>query len=283
MLPRLGEEQPMNAEGRPKDRMTVVVGIPTLNGPKRLDRCLCSVLAHSPGARVIVCDDGSFPDELEANKAVVAAHGVPMLMNQARLGVAESWNRLTRHAAAHFGAEVMALVNDDVEVVADWLDALLFSVSENPHAGMVGLSSWVGARSDIFSPPRTPDYYEATMRHGDGMLSSCGYCFAFSVEKFEKVGGFDSGYFCFYEEIDLGVSFLAHGWPSYMLDRPLVLHQGGATTSDQRNLDAPARLAQSRARFRSKWTSIAHQRELYSGRQWSPARSWNTMLRNWVD
>lgn len=260
-----------------------VVGIPTLNGPRRLDMCLRAVMAHTPlremRAGVLVCDDGSRDDLLEENKAVVAPHGVPMLMNQARLGVAESWNRLTRHSAINWGARWMALINDDVEVVDDWLEALVFSVRENAHAGMVGLNSWQGINSGNFTPPRPLDYNEATMTRGHGMLSSCGYCFAFSVEKFDAVGGFDPRYFCFYEEIDFSVSLLKRGWPSYMLSYPTVIHQGGATTSERGNIDAHARLLESRQKFQDKWGSVEKLRESIAGREWPECVSWNTTLK----
>lgn len=260
-----------------------LVGIPTLNGPGRLDMCLRAVMANTPLAQmraaVLVCDDGSRPDLLEGNKAVAASHGVPMLMNQQRLGVAESWNRLTRHGAVNWGAKWAALINDDVEVQEDWLEALVFSVRENSHAGMVGLNSWQGVNSGNFRPPRRLDYNEATMCRGHGMLSSCGYCFAFSVEKFNVVGGFDPRYFCFYEELDFSVALLKKGWPSYMLAYPAVIHQGGATTSEPANLDAQARLPESRAKFQAKWGSVEDLRGSIAGRKWPECVSWNTTLK----
>lgn len=268
-----------------EERHDVTIGIPTLNDPRRLDRCLKSIMAHTQksAAAVLVCDDGSKEEALEGNKDVTSTYRVPMLMNQARLGVAESWNRLTRHAAAHFGSRVMVLVNDDVEVVADWLDALVFSVLENPHAGMVGLPSWPGVTSETFKPPLAPNYYEATMRHGHGLLASCGYCFAFSVEKFEAVGGFDSEYFCFYEDVSYGLALLHKGWPSYMLDRPIVLHQVGATTRNLGNIDAKAQIEESRAKFKAKWQSVAHQREIFKDKRWPECVSWNSGLKALVD
>lgn len=267
----------------PSSSHDVVIGIPTLNGPERLDRCLRAVKAQTPierlRAAILVCDDGSREKELEANKTVTAKHGVPLLMNGARLGVAESWNRIVRHAIDTWGVSVIALINDDVEVTQDWLDALVFSVKENPHAGMVGLNAWQGVLSEKFSQPHALAYREATMRHGYGMLASCGFAFAISVEKYLKVGGFDCGYFCFYDELDLGVAFLQREWPSYMLDYPVVLHQGGATTSDPANVDAQKRLQESRARFISKWGRVSFIRSVFRNRKWPECVSWNTGLR----
>jgi GT2 family glycosyltransferase len=260
----------------------VVVGVPTLNGPERLERCLKSVAKYTPlddlQAAVIVCDDGSSPENLERNRKISSDHGALFLPNEKRLGVPFSWNRLSRHGIHELGAKRIVLINDDVEVVPDWLEALVFSVRENPHAGMVGLNAWQGVNSENFAPPHAVDYNEATMLHGYGMLSSCGYCFAFSAEKYLAVGGFDIRYFCFYEEVSFGLTLLGMGWPSYMLAYPTVIHQGGATTSVADNVDANQRLLESRAIFREKWGSVEAQRALISKKRWPECVSWNTHL-----
>ena len=266
-------------------RPEICVGIPTLNGPDRLARCLESVIKKTDlvalGARVFVSDDFSRPECLEANKAVCAARGIEMLMAPSRLGVAAQWNRLTRHT----DAPVMVLMNDDVEVVPDWLDALAFTVRNNPHAGMVGLKAYQGINSGNFEPPRPASYNEAVMERGHQMIAAQGFLFAFSRGKFDAVGGFDEGFFCFYEECDLGARFLAKGWPSYMLSYPVVIHQGGATTSERGNVDAGAELVKSRERFRVKHGGIQALRAAMRDPQlgWPKPVQWNTMLSTWVD
>lgn len=260
----------------------IAVGIPTLNGPERLERCLKSVAKHMPSpslsVAVLVCDDGSRPECLRKNKAIAAAYGAVFIPHEDRRGVPSAWNTLSQHGIQSMGVKAVALINDDVEVVPDWLDVLAFSVLENPHVGMVGLNAWPGVTSDIFTP-RVPDYNEAVLSHGRGLLSSCGYCFAFSSEKYLAVGGFDTRYFCFYEEVDLGTAFSNRGWPSYMASYPIVLHQGGATTSVLSNVDAVARLAESRVKFQEKWGSVEAQRRLILGVKWPDCVYWNTGLK----
>jgi GT2 family glycosyltransferase len=271
----------------PSERCKVVIGIPTLNGPERLERSLKALVKGTPfdklAAKAVICDDGSRPELLKRNIEIAAQYEMEILSNDARLGVSESWNRMARHGVRSWGADCVVLLNDDVEVVPDWLEALVFSVRMNEHAGMVGLNAWQGVNTDCFVQPPTLTYNEAIMLHGYGMLASCGYCFAFSAEKFEAVGGFDPRYFCFYEEVDFGVAFLHGGWPSYMLSYPFVIHQGGATTSDPTNINAAERLAESRNKFNEKWTGIASQRELFREKKWPSCVNWNTALRNLED
>ena len=275
----------------------VTVGIPTLNGPVLLQRCLWSIseCTNLDGVRVLVCDDGSRPEELQETRNVVESFrgkipSLEILENGQRRGIAKSWNRLARH---YPDAEVIALLNNDIEVVPDWLDVLVFSVMENPKAGMVGLNSYCsltkGQHAMLFPPAtlehvRIPriDYREAHLMSGSGkLLSSQGPIFALRRSAFDTVGGFDERYVCFFEEVDLGVALRKAGFYHYMSDYPLVYHMGGATTSDKRNMDASSDLANSRAKFLEKWgQSMSEIR-----RDWGPAPvavEWNSQVKNWT-
>lgn len=234
----------------------VMIGIPTLNGSERLERCLRSIFKYSNldlyKAEVVVSDDFSNNREFNLNKAVVNAFRVPMLVTDQRLGVAEQWNRLVRHTPA----PIQIIMNDDVEVVKDWLDALVYTVKNNPLAGMIGLKAYQGVTTQNFTPPPALSYEESRMERGRGLISSCGYLFGFLKEKWESVGGFDTRYYAFYEELTFGYECYKRGWPSYMLSYPIILHQGGATTSDPANINAHRVLLESRRTFQEKYGSI---------------------------
>lgn len=262
----------------------VLIGIPALNGPVRLQRCLESILRNTPKAapfKTLVVDDCSTPKNLELNKHVVHDFGVEMITHQERFGVARGWNDLTRHTQAPW----VILMNDDVEVVPDWYEALVFSLKNNPHAGMIGLSAYQGVNSSNFTPPAAKSYNEARMRRGHKMFSATGFLFGFEKKKFDHIGGFDDGYFLFYEELDFGVRLQMEGWLSYMLSYPVVIHQGGASTSDVQNVeDTQKIMAESRARFKEKYGSIETVREKMVLSVSNPILiEWNTMLKTWVD
>jgi N-acetylglucosaminyl-diphospho-decaprenol L-rhamnosyltransferase len=265
----------------------VLIGIPTLNGSDRLRRCLRSIKVNTPPAqpfKVLVVDDCSTPENLQRNKNVVHEFGIEMITHQERYGVARGWNDLTRHTKAPY----IILMNDDVEVVPDWYDALVFSLKNNPGAGMIGLTAYQGVNSSNFSPPPVKSYNEAVMQRGDGMFSATGFLFGFRHEQFDMISGFDDGYFLFYEEVDFGIRLLQAGWPSYMLSYPVVIHQGGATTSDTRNVQDPQGvMAASRDRFMSKFGGMRAIRDaidkIWKHRGPSRLVQWNTMLKTWVD
>lgn len=264
----------------------VLIGIPTLNGPERLARCLESIRRHTPleayRAKVLVGDDFSYRDNLEENRKICRNFGVELACPaQARIGVAQQWNCLTRHTEA----PIVILANDDVEVVPDWLEALVFSIKNNPGAGMIGLKAYQGVTTRNFTPPPVQSYNEAVMERGFGMISATGFLFGFERHKWEAIGGFDPEFFAFYEELDFSTRLLKEGgWFPYMLSYPIVIHQGGATTSDIKNLDAAKVFAESRARFNVKHGSLEQVRSLLRCLD-VPSRAiqWNTMLKTWKD
>lgn len=263
--------------------MEVCIGIPTLNGPDRLHRCLKSIKNNTPlegyKAEVLVSDDGSTPENLSLIKSICHEFNTPLLMTDVRLGVAKQWNRLTLHTQA----PVMILMNDDIEVVPDWLEALVFSIRNNQHAGMISLKAYQGVNSTHFALPPVPSYNEAIMEHGHGLLSSHGFLFGFERSKFDEVGGFDPQFLAFYEELDFGVRLLLKNWPSYILSHPIVLHQGGATTTDPINLDAQKTLSESREKFKAKHVSVQNVRDRTLGQTYPKCLHWNTGLKTLTD
>jgi GT2 family glycosyltransferase len=260
----------------------ISIGIPTLNGPARLERCLRSIKQHTPllkyDAEVLVSDDYSYDKNFKENKTICHTYRVPMLTTEDRLGVSQQWNRLVRHT----DAPIQILLNDDVEVVPHWLEALVYSLEQNPHAGVVGLKAYQGVTTINFTPPIVPSYMEAVMERGSGLLAAQGFCFGFLKSKWTELEGFDPQFFAFYEEIDFGIRLFEKNWPSYMLSYPIILHQGGATTSDSGNIDASAVLLESREKFKRKHPAIseirAHMDAVVANHIWPPVKQWNTGL-----
>lgn len=285
-------------------RPRCLIGIPTLNGPDRLQRLLHSIAQCTDfsrfDARVVVADDGSSPQCVAGNVSVVnefsrGGVSIDLLPAPGRTGIAATWNRIVRHdASKHF--DVVVLVNDDIEVVDDWLDVLAFSVLNNPRAGMIGLNTYCGTTKAQYLEKHAParvDYAEARLMDGGGsLIASHGPIFAFHRSTYETVGGFDERYFVFYEEVDFGVTLRKRGFQHYMASYPIVYHMGGATNSDPRNLDAQKHIAESRRKFQDKWGStldrlregfVKNADALRMAGISVPVVEWNTQLKVWRD
>lgn len=291
--------------------MKTLIGIPTLNNPERLRRCLSSIqrCTDLTDTVVLVSDDFSKPVNTELNKRVCGEFGVDMLTAPQRYGIATQWNRLARHVP---DADVIVLVNDDIVVNTDWLNVLRYSVTENEHAGMVSLRSvqipYAANETTVYEMlPRSTDYEEATLMHGNrSLVSSSGACFAIRRDLFNALDGFDERYLCYYEEVDFGVRSALQGYFHYMASHPIVGHEIGITIS--REYDSVALLAESLQKFTDKWIeewdwvtaekptwltsipdlhlvnkfpSLDALREQLRAREMPETKHWNSQWQNW--
>jgi GT2 family glycosyltransferase len=275
----------------------ITIGIPTLNGPDRLERCLDSIArSTSMEARFLVCDDGSTEENLKLNKDAIHRYsvrlsGLEMIAHNARLGIARSWNHLVRH----YDSDILVIVSDDIEVVPHWLDVLVYSLNANLSLGMVGLNTYTGVtkgqRTGAFGTtpehvwnPRL-DYNEAELRSCDGsLLAIPGTVFAFRRSAFEKAGGFDERFFVFFEDLDFGIRLKEQGLVHAIASYPIVYHMGGATTTDPNNMNAREEFLRSKKKFEEKWREPLHSMR----RRLTPAepphfKVWNTQLAVWQD
>jgi GT2 family glycosyltransferase len=234
----------------------VVVGIPTLNNPSMLDSCLKSIYAthdmyKNIDIKVLVLDDGSTKENLELNKEISAKYGINLLMHRKNYGVAISWNNLTRH----FNSEIVILLNDDVEVSHNWIDVIIYTLENNKSIGVVGLNAYEGDNSNA-SPNNVPTYIESKILLGGNLhpiLSSRGFAFGFRRSDFDAVGGFNSSYFCFFEEIDFNLSIMSIlNKRNCILSYPIIKHRHGVTTFKELN-DHEEIFNKSKTIFENKW------------------------------
>lgn len=101
---------------------------------------------------------------------------------------------------------------------------------------------------------------EAVRERTAGWLS--GSCMLLRRDAFDAVGGFDPGYFMYFEDLDLGDRFGQAGWQNIYVPSAVVCHTGGHATS--RNA---ARMAAEH--HRSAWRYLSRR---YSGWRWLPVR-----------
>ena len=72
---------------------------------------------------------------------------------------------------------------------------------------------------------------EAPRERAAGWLS--GSCLLVDLEAFSSVGGFDPGYFMYFEDVDLGERLAERGWLHVYAPSAVVVHQGGHATRRQ--------------------------------------------------
>jgi N-acetylglucosaminyl-diphospho-decaprenol L-rhamnosyltransferase len=94
-----------------------------------------------------------------------------------------------------------------------------------------------------------------------GWLS--GACFLVDLEAFWSVGGFDPGYFMYFEDVDLAERLGRRGWLHVYAPSALVVHEGGHATRRQ-----PHRMARVHHTSAMRYLS-----RLYPGRWYAPLRA----------
>jgi len=217
-------------------------------GPE-LDEFATSLAAatSAPGSvDLVLVDNGT--DHVRS-RAVAQAHGARLLVPGTNLGYG---------AAANLGAQGgeepwLVVCNTDLVWPPGSLDQLLAVADEHPEAGSLGPallnpdgsvypsgrelpSLTQGAGHALFGRvwPRNPwtRAYQARQQtagrqRAAGWLS--GACLLLRREAFEAVGGFDEGYFMFFEDVDLGERLGRAGWTNLYLPQVAVMHIGGTS------------------------------------------------------
>jgi hypothetical protein len=183
------------------DEPTVSVIIPTYGAVEYTLCCLASITANPPKAaiEVIVVDDAT---QGGSTACLASVRGIRLMVNSRNLGFIRSCNIAARVANGEF----VLFLNNDTQVLPDWLDALLVPFRSRSDVGAVGSkllypdgrlqeagciiwddgSGWNFGRLD--SPDRPAYNY----------LREVDYCSAASLlvprALFNAMGGFDERY-----------------------------------------------------------------------------------------
>jgi N-acetylglucosaminyl-diphospho-decaprenol L-rhamnosyltransferase len=200
-------------------------------------------------ARVVIIDNDSAPEQLELLRTGLP-DGVRLRAEAANMGYGAAANR----ALAEGGAELLLVSNADVRPAPEALAALAAAASAAPDAGMVG---------PVFEGERTE--YHARLAAAPTMLvrifaggfnrrpvpvpaagevaeadQPSGACFVFQRQLWERLGGFDEGFFLWYEDVDLALRARQSGARNLIVGSARVSHRGGEAFErlDQRRQQA---------------------------------------------
>jgi GT2 family glycosyltransferase len=214
----------------------VSVIIVNYEGRHFLGPCLAALERQEGlGFETIVVDNGSS----DGSAAFVRERysRVRVMALDRNLGFAGGNNRGAEAATGR----VLVFLNNDTEVQADWLRALVGALAATPSAGMAtsrivfaeapsvldsagdGLTRWGGAYKRGHGRPASEA--EAARE----VFGACGAAFAIRRDVFERAGRFDEDFFLSHEDVDLSyrVQLLGHGCV-YVPDA-IVRHAGSAT------------------------------------------------------
>ncbi|WP_372671985.1 glycosyltransferase family 2 protein [Amycolatopsis kentuckyensis] len=200
--------------------------------------------------KVVVADNASVEGALE--EATANRKNVQLLSIGENVGYGTAANRGVAELDDRYGWVVV--VNPDLEWEPGSLDALLEVASRWPRGGAFGplihdLDGTVypsarllpsfgrGIGHAVFGKvwpgnPWTRQYRQETgtpVERTSGWLS--GSCQLIRREAFDSVGGFDTRYFMYFEDVDLGDRLAQAGWLNVYAPSARVTHEGGHSTS----------------------------------------------------
>ncbi|AKF36271.1 TPA: glycosyltransferase family 2 protein [Yersinia enterocolitica] len=229
----------MNCNENDFEQTSVAVVIVNWNGGELLAKCLqkLSEQIFQPSEIILVdnnSSDGSIdliPKELLSNLTI--------LRMTENLGFAEGNNR----AITLCSTDYIALLNPDAFPEKDWLEKLMVAARENPSIVIFGSKQLCYPDTNIIDG--TGDVYHISglaWRRGHGVkvqqgdhyskeiFSPCAGAAMYKRSALAEVEGFDSDFFCYVEDVDLGFRLRLIGHKALYVDNAIVQHVGSGTS-----------------------------------------------------
>ncbi len=257
----------------------VGVVVVTYSPGEALDRFLDTLeKATTRPYGVVLADNGSTDG---APERAALRTGVTLLRTGGNLGYGRAVNRALPQAPGGW----VVVANPDVTWEPGALDTLLEAVARWPRAGTLGPSILSpdgtlypsarllpslgrGIGHAVFgwwwpSNPWTAAYRRERGAPTEGPVGwLSGSCLLVRREAFDAVGGFDPGYFMYFEDLDLCERIGRAGWQNVYVPAAAVNHDGGHATSREPRAMVAAHHA-SAYRYLSR---------RYAGWRWLPVR-----------
>lgn len=223
--------------------MSIAIAILNYNGADLLKRFLPSVLAHSGDATIYVIDNGSTDDSIEIlKKSYPAVNRITLTQN---FGYAAGYNK----GIQQIDAELICLLNSDVEVTPNWTLPLIDFFTNHPKVAIAQpkikdlkrpeyfeYAGAAGGYLDVMGLPYCRGRVGNTCEKDIGQYDTntkvtwaSGACFFVRKSVFKAIGGFDASFFMHFEEIDLCLRAQALGHQVWAVGNSEVFHQGAAS------------------------------------------------------
>ena len=225
--------------------MKTAVVILNWNTKEYLRKFLPGLIASGPGpdAEVIVADSASTDGSMEMMTEEFPT--VRQIRLEENFGFTGGYNR----ALSQVDAELMVLINSDVEVTPGWLTPLVRWMEEHPDCGACapkllsfydhGSFEYAGAAGGLidswgytFCRGRVLKRVEKDTGQYDrpaDVLWATGACLMVRREVWQHFGGLDERFFAHMEEIDLCWRMQLEGWKVQVVPQSVVYHLGGGT------------------------------------------------------
>lgn len=218
----------------------VTVLIVNWNSGELLSECLKYLMQQTvKPEQIIVLDNASSDGSIET---VMSFENVSLKRSDTNLGFAAGNNRII----AECDSEFVALLNPDAFPEPDWLENLLKAASIHPEVAAFG-SRQLDQSNPEYLDGIGDNYHMSGLvwrqQHGlkqqsadleqREIFSPCAAAALYRRQAVMDVGGFDEGYFCYIEDVDLGFRLRLAGQFAMYVPDAVVHHVGSASTGGQ--------------------------------------------------
>ncbi|WP_158862741.1 glycosyltransferase family 2 protein [Leifsonia sp. AG29] len=239
----------MSSAERPR---TAVVTV-TFNSNAVIDDFLRSIREDAGDtAEIVVVDNGT--RDIEALRLTAERHGARLLELTDNLGYGGGMNAGIRTLGTDI--EYVLVSNPDVRVARGTIGELVRLLDHDRRGAAAGPrvlnedgtvypsarrlpSLRTGVGHGLLQPiwasnPWTQRYHDTA---GDESVRPSGWlsgsCLMVRRSAFDAIGGFDDGYFMYFEDVDLGLRFGRAGWLNLYDPAANVVHSGAHSTSER--------------------------------------------------
>jgi GT2 family glycosyltransferase len=230
--------------------MKVSILIVSWNTCQLLLDCLQSIYTYPPQIdfeiRIVDNDSGDGSAQVVQERFPQ----VQVISSATNLGFASGNNLVAQHAQGQY----LLLLNPDTVIHPQTIDQLVAFLDAMPNAGAVGPRMFNSDGSLQISTFRTPNlfleawqllYFDRLFplsHYGEDHKGPIvvdvlnGACILMRREIFQSLGGFDINFFMYSEEVDLCLRIRQAGWLLYYLPTAQIVHYGGQSTRQVRDL-----------------------------------------------
>lgn len=230
--------------------MDVSVIVVTYNSAPCIKPCLASVFAQTGVSfECIVVDNVSKDDTVAATKEF----NIRLLANRENIG----YGRANNQGVAASQGRYIYLLNPDAKLEKnDALAKLCRAMDSNPRWGMAGTLVH-GSSGEVESPPSTEYPAQSHVRRDFSKLPGkiawiIGASMIVRRELYEKLGGFDPGFFLYSEETDFCLRMRELGFEIGQVSEVAVTHIGGASEDPRDPYNVSTTKLKGLVRFRQK-------------------------------
>lgn len=226
--------------------LKIAIVILNWNGKKLLEQFLPSVIEYSKEATVYVADNASTDDSVSFIKTAFPL--IEIIQNKENGGYAKGYN----DALKHIEADIFCLLNNDVEVTANWLSPIIETFTNEFNTAIIqpklldfnkrDYFEYAGAAGgfiDKYGYPYCRGRIFNTIEKDNGQYNdttevfwASGACLFIRKYVFNELNGLDEAFFAHMEEIDLCWRAKNLGYAVKYVGQSTIYHVGGATLNN---------------------------------------------------